>query len=112
MKAEKIKLVVDGKTVDRGKLTKESPSIVFYYEHSTIKEELSRGKSADQAAAEELERAAWDTLEAGLSFLQQLAEKDPEAAAAVKKDFFLAASGRRVTYADGEPVELEEFEEV
>ena len=112
MKAEKYKLVIDGKTIARGKLTKESPSIVSYHEHSTITEKLSRGKPADQAAAEYDERSARDTLEAARIMLQRLAAQDPEAAEKVKKDFFLSASGSPVTYADGEPVDLEEFEEV
>jgi len=112
MKTEKYKIVIDGKTVARGKLSRKTPSIVYYREHSTITEKLSRGKPADQAAAEYDERAARDTLEAARIMLQRLAAQDPEAAERVKKDFFLSASGSPVTYADGEPVELEDFEEV
>lgn len=112
MKAEKYKLVIDGKTIARGKLTKESPSIVIYHEHSTITEKLSRGKPADQAAAGYAERAAAEILEAALSALEDLAAQDPEAAARLKKQFFLAAADSPVTYENGEPVQLKDFEEV
>ena len=96
MKPEKIKLVIDGKTIERGKLSKR----------------LKSGKTADQAAAGYAERAAAEILEAALSALEDLAAQDPEAAARLKKQFFLAASDSPVTYEDGEPVQLKDFEEV
>lgn len=112
MKPEKIKLVIDGKTIERGKLSKKDPRMVFYIEHSKITERLKAGRPADQAAAGYAERAAAEILEAALSALEDLAAQDPKAAARLKKQFFLAASDSPVTYEDGEPVQLKDFEEV
>ena len=112
MKPEKIKLVIDGKTIERGKLSKKDPRMIFYIEHSKITERLKEGKTADQAAAGYAERAAAEILEAALSSLEELSAQNPEAAARLKKQFFLAASDSPVTYEDGKPVQLKDFEEV
>ncbi len=112
MKPEKIKLVIDGKTIERGKLSKKDPRMIFYIEHSKITERLKEGKTADQANAGYAERAAAEILEAALSSLEELSAQNPEAAARLKKQFFLAASDSPVTYEDGKPVQLKDFEEV
>ena len=85
MKPEKIKLVIDGKTIERGKLSKKDPRMVFYIEHSKITERLKAGRPADQAAAGYAERAAAEILEAALSALEDLAAQDPKAARHVVK---------------------------
>ena len=111
IKPQKVKMSIDGEKSEHGKLTKKAPRIVWYTEHSAVTEELSRGKTKEAAETEYLERAARTMLEAALQVLDEIAARDQGAADGIAGAFFLQTRSAPVTYEDGEPVELEDYEE-
>lgn len=111
MKTERVRLIIDGKVTDRAKLTKDAPRIVWYTEHSVITEQLSKGKSKRKAKARYLERAAREIQAAALEVIEDLSRLDKRAANKIVHDYFIRWPLEPVTFEDGEPVQLEDFEE-
>lgn len=111
LKPEKVKLSVNGKVSDHAILTKSAPRSVWFTEHSAVTEQLQNGKSKKKAKAGYLSRAALAFLDAALQTIENLSELDKPAADAILHDYFLRWPLRQVTYDDGEPVILEDYEE-
>lgn len=110
LKPEKVKLSVNGKTIDRGKLTKKTPRIVWYSEHSAITKELNKDKSKETAKTEYKARAVRTILTAAIQILEDLSELDRTAADTIRREFFIRPLSSPVAFPDGEPVNLDDFE--
>lgn len=111
MKPETVKLSINGKVIERGKLTRSAPQIVWYTEHSAITKAFRKGKSKKQAAADYKARAARMMLEAALQILNQMDDQTLAPEDRITKAYFLQTGSAPVVDQDGDPVQLEEYEE-
>ena len=111
MKSEKIRLLTNGKETDHWTLTKDDPRLLVYVEHSAVTKQLRKGKPKKKAKADYLARVARELLAGALSVIEDLSTLDKIAADTILREYFFKWPLDPVTYEDGEPVNLEDFEE-
>lgn len=85
---EKIELLENGKVTQRAYLNRGYQRGIFYFEHDGIAAELARGKTKQQAKAEELKRAAITLFNGAIGYLKELSKLDAAAADALLAELY------------------------